>query len=210
MEREGHNGGAVQPYRVWHNDVGTTLGKKGKSVPLNDQPIGFYLNSGKNYIPFQIHHHGHLITAKYVKVRGTMNAMVYGTMGKGENIYRGDVHAAPRHDLDEVPDYEHEDLKRLQDGFVLRRQVDRALESIDDRTLTAEVAWYREAARVAKEEMEAIHRMEDDLYCALETCRHSVKRLERANAIARIKRAMQDDRDMKKVTPWVFERGRSP
>jgi hypothetical protein len=93
---------------------------------------------------------------------------------------------------------------------VLCRQVDRALESIDDRTLTAKVAQYREAARTAKEEMEAIHRMEDDLYCALETCRHSVKHLERANAIARIKRAQQDDRDMKKVTPWVFERGRSP
>lgn len=69
----------------------------------------------------------------------TDNPEVFGTMGQGETIYRGEIHAKVAHDMGPPAEYTHDDLWYLCTDFWGKRQVDNALGCLGDISLVAEV-----------------------------------------------------------------------
>ena len=66
------------------------------------------------------------------------NPYVVGRMGtRGNDLYRGEIHAAPVHDVHHAPEPLTEPMLRLlrAQGPVIQDSIDSALERIQDRSL---------------------------------------------------------------------------
>jgi hypothetical protein len=89
-------------------------------------------------------------------------------------------------------------------------RVDEALREISDRSLRAEVNRYRRLERKRKLFQESIRRLKDQMFTTdVERCM-CVSRLEAARAMVRIQGAMQDNRQVFRLSPWSLERGHLP
>ncbi|KAH8976783.1 hypothetical protein EDB86DRAFT_3094496 [Lactarius hatsudake] len=96
----------------------------------------------KRAYPFMIRRNGNLIRAKYIQYkRGQRHPMIEGTMGSGQTIYEAPLRA---HDIDKhLPLLTPPQIRIFDSDTVGRPYVDRALATIDDWPLTAEVKHYR-------------------------------------------------------------------
>jgi hypothetical protein len=99
-----------------------------------------------------------------VRVHLTDNPKVFRTMGWGETIYRGEIHAKAAHDMGPPAEYTHDDLWYLRADFQGKWQVDNALRCLGDISLAAEVRRYCAAMEVVGKLEASIKRLEDDLF----------------------------------------------
>ncbi|KAH8976538.1 hypothetical protein EDB86DRAFT_3095860 [Lactarius hatsudake] len=96
----------------------------------------------KRAYPFMIRRNGNLVRAKYIQYkRGQRHPMIEGTMGSGQTIYEAPLRA---HDIDKhLPLLTPPQIRIFDYDTAGRPYVDRALATIDDWPLTAEVKHYR-------------------------------------------------------------------
>ena len=152
---------------------------------------------------------GRRIPVKYMRVIMSDNPEAFGTMARGEPIFRAEIHAARSHDYGKAAEYTLDELKYLRADYAESRMVDDALSHIGDVSLTAEVRRYRAAVEICEQIENQIRALEDNHYHNLEQRRQSAQRLGRAQAIRRIREEHQGNTRMVAVLNWVVERGRS-
>ena len=107
---EGNAGGGVPPYRS--GTSAAAVSHKGKRA-CSATPDGYVVNRGTTYVPIIILQDGRCTPAKYVRVIMSDNPEVFGTMGRGEPIFRAEIHAARSHDYGKAAEYTPDDLKYL-------------------------------------------------------------------------------------------------
>ena len=183
-----NRGGRVPRDRHRHDPLRPTQRPARNTVSL--PPGGFDRNIGHNYVPFKIptiSGHG-VANAKWVRVRMGVNPTVEGCMQKGSLVYLGEVHATADFDHGEAPEYSHEQRRHLLSDYARRHEVDDALERVGDKSLLAEVAWFRGTMDALERLQQEIRDREEQLYCIGNDNRKCVRRLERAQVLA-----------------WVFE-----
>ena len=117
---------------------------------------------------------------------------VVGIIPGDRSQYGGPLYALPDHDLGERPWYAHDDLWRFKIGADEKARFDNALKYIHDLSLTAEVARFREASRLFFTYQEEIRKIEEHMWEAGQLKDASARRLEGANALSRIKAALQE------------------
>jgi hypothetical protein len=121
------------------------------------------------------------------------------------------MHAAPVHDVDiPPPPITANILWLLHTDYMGHDRVDEALGEIGDHSLRAEVNRYWRLERKRKSFEETIRRVEDQMFTTDVERRMCVSRLEAARAMVRIQEAMQDNRQVFRLSPWSLERGHLP
>jgi hypothetical protein len=138
-----------------------------------------------------------------------VNPTAWGCLYKGGVVYQGDVHAAPNHDHSPTPEYTNKQLLRLRSDYRLRHEVNKALEQIGDKSLSAKVTRFRGTMDGIQWIQKEICNKEDELYCLINTNRKSVGRLAEAHALTRIAEEEMISNGLMIITPWVIEHGRS-
>ena len=206
VSAEGNSGGGVPPHLS--RAGATTAGRKGKRA-RSATPDGYVVNRGTAYVPIIILQDGRRTLAKYVRVIMSNNPEVFGTMGRGEPIFRAEIHAARSHDYGRAAEYTPDDLKYLRADYAESRVVDDALSHIGDVSLTAEVRRNRAAQEICDQLENQIQALEDNHYHNAERCRQSTQRLGRAHAVKRIREEHESNTRLVAVLNWVVERGRS-
>ena len=208
VEGAANRGGGVPRNRGWHDPLRTTQRPTRNAVSLS--PDGFDRNVGHNFVPFKIPTlSGHGIAhAKWVRVHMGVNPTVEGCMQRGSPVYLGDVHAAPDFDHGDTPQYEHEQHRHLLSDYARRQEVDEALERIGDKSLLTEVARFRGTMDALERIQQEIRGLEEQLYCIGNDNRKCVRRLERAQVLARIFEEEEVANGLRLITPWVVERRR--
>ena len=203
---EGHAGGGVPPHRAGAGAA--TTSRKGKRA-RSPTPDGYVVNLGTLYVPIIVIQDGRRIPAKYVRVIMSDNPEAFGTMGRGEPIFRAEIHAARSHDYGKAAEYTPDDLKYLRADYAESRVVDDALSHIGDVSLTAEVKRYRAAVEICEQLENQIRALEDNHYHNAERRRQSARRLGRAQAVRRVREEHEGNTRLVAVPNWVVERGRS-
>ena len=206
VSTEGDAGGRIPPHRPGAGPA--TVRGKGKRA-RSPTPDGYVVNRGTAYLPIIILQNGRRIPAKYVHVIMSDNPEVFGTMGRGEPIFRAEIHAARSHDYGRAAEYTPNDLKYLRADYAESRVVDNALSHIGDVSLTAEVRRYRAAVEICEQLENQIQALEDNHYHNAERRRQSAQRLGRAQAVKRIREEHEANTWLVAVPNWVVERGRS-
>ena len=206
VPEEGHAGGGIPSHRAGAST--TAASRKGKRA-RSTTPDGYVVNRGTAYVPIIILQDGRRIPAKYVRVIMSDNPEVFGTMGRGEPIFRAEIHAARSHDYGKAAEYTLADLKYLRADYAESRTVDDALSHIGDVSLTAEVRRYRAAVEICEQLENQIRALEDNHYHNAERRRQSAQRLGRAQAVKRIQEEHVSNTRLVAVPNWVVERGRS-
>jgi hypothetical protein len=174
-------------------------------------PAGFEHNQGPAFISFRIRNeHGGETPACYIRAHlDAPNPFVEGRLSLNGPTYHSEIHAAPVVDVDVPPPLITADILRLLDtDYMGHDQVDEALGELGDRSLCAEVNRYRRLERKCKGFQESIRRLEDQMFTTDVERRMCVSRLEGARAMVRIQSAMQDNRQVFRLSPWSLERGR--
>ena len=129
-------------------------------------------------------------------------------MQTGSPVYLGEVHATPDFDHGEVPQYAHEQRRHLLSNYTQRHEVNEALEHIGDKSLLAEVARFRETMDALERLQREIREREEQLYCIGNDNRKCIRRLERAQVLARVFEEEEVANGLRLITPWVVERRR--
>ena len=177
---------------------------------VSPPPGGFDRNVGHNFVPFKIptlSGHG-VANAKWVRVRMGVNPTVEGCMQRGSPVYLGEVHAAPDFDHGDTPQYKHEQRRHLLSDYARRQEVDEALERIGDKLLLAEVARFRGTMDALERLQREIREREEQLYCVGNDNQKCVRRLERAQVLARIFEEEEVANGLRLITLWVVEQRR--
>ena len=202
----GNSGGGVPAHRA---GTGATAASREGKRARPATPDGYVVNRGTAYVPIIILQDGRRTPAKYVRVIMSDNPEVFGTMGRGEPIFRAEIHAARCHDHGKAAEYTLDDLKYLRADYAESRVVDDALSHIADVSLTAEVKRYRASVEICEQLENQIRALEDNHYHNAERRRQSARRLGRAQAVRRIREEHEGNTRMVAVPNWVVERGRS-
>ena len=129
-------------------------------------------------------------------------------MQKGSPVYLGEVHTAPDFDHGEAPQYEHEQRRHLLSNYTQHHEVDDTLECIGDKSLIAEVARFHGTMDALERLQREIREREEQLYCVGNDNRKCVRRLERAQVLARVFEEEEVANRLRLITPWVVERRR--
>jgi hypothetical protein len=139
------------------------------------------------------------------------NPFVEGQLSLNGPTYHSEIHAAAVVDVDIPPPPITADILRLLDiDYMGLERVDEALGEIGNRSLRAEVNRYQQLEQKRKSFQESIHRLEDQMFTADVERRMCISRLELARAMVHIQGAMQDNRQVFRLSPWSLERGRLP
>ncbi len=155
-------------------------------------PPGFVRNNGDRYISFPITSpDGVTKQAEYVEVVMHPNPFVIGLRDDSEKVYTTPLYAAPIFHYDGKPVYTGQDLEFLKMGAEGQEQTDRMLRRLNDPSLVAEVHRFCIMTQEITRLEEAIVEGEDRWgELAAMQCK-TIRRLEMANALCRIKD--QDD-----------------
>ena len=112
-------------------------------------------------IPFTItDRFGRPTPARYIRVNMTSNLYVIARLTANGPDYRGELHATPYNGPEEVEPLTDEAMRMLELDFPVVEHVSNALRCMGDRTLWAEVIWYRakvseiDKIRVQQEELQ--------------------------------------------------------
>jgi hypothetical protein len=176
-------------------------------------PPGFEHNRGPAFIPFHIRNeHGGETPARYIRAHlDAPNPFVEGRLSLNGPTYHSEIHAASVVDINIPPPLITADILRLLDtDYMGYDNMEEAIGEIGDRSLRAEVNRYRCLERKRKAFQESIRRLEDQMFTTdVERCM-CVSRLEGARAMVRIQSAMQDNRQVFRLSPWSLECGCLP
>ena len=108
------------------------------------------------------------------------------------NQYGGPLYALPEHNQGEHPWYAHDDLWCFKYGANERARFNNALEHIHDLSLTAEVARFHKASCLFFVYQEEVRKFKECMWEAGQLKDASAHRLEGANALNRIKAAVEE------------------
>ena len=117
---------------------------------------------------------------------------VIGTIPGDCSQYGGPLYALPNHDMGEWPWYTHNDCWWFKYGADEKVQFDNVLEYTHDLLLTAEVTQFHKVSHLFFTYQEEIHKIEERMGEAGQLKDASARRLEGANALARIKAAAEE------------------
>jgi len=172
--------------------IGTPLYKGSYRIVRGEVPPGFKPNSGNDFIAFPITEaNGTTQQAEYVQVILHPNPIVVGLRDDSDKVYTKPLYAAPIFHYDGKPVYRAEQLEALKLGAEGQDQTDRMIRRLNDPSLEAEVHRFRMMAQELGQLEEAIAASEDKWgELAGMHCR-TIRRLEMADALARIQD--QDD-----------------
>ncbi len=190
--------------------TGFPLYKGSYRVRRGEVPPGFKPNNGDNFIAFPITSpEGDVRQAEYVQVILHPNPIVVGLRDDSDKVYSKPLYTAPIFHYDGKPVYRAEQLKALKLGAEGQDQTDRMIRRLNDPSLEAEVHRFRVMAQEIGRLEEAIAESEDrwgevaGMHC------RTIRRLEMADALARIQD--QDDGlvdDALRMTRSDGQRGR--
>ena len=111
--------------------------------PAYKCPQGFWINIPPNFISIWVRHQGEVTQARYVTVKFYHDPIVWGTMGRGFQVFEQPAHAAPRLTPREATPYVHNDLQLLTSRYPGHDWVNNALIDKGDEGLRAEALCYR-------------------------------------------------------------------
>jgi hypothetical protein len=115
------------------------------------------------------------------------NPYVIGIVRGDPSEYGAPLHATPHHGpLGARPSYDADEMWRFKGSHDGAEEMDAALEYLYDRSLTAEVHRFREANQLAVRYMAEIGKLEERMWEATRMRETSIRRLESADALARI------------------------
>jgi hypothetical protein len=130
-------------------------------------PDSFEHNRGPAFIPFRIRNeHGGETLARYIHAHiDTPNPFVEGWLSLNRPTYHSKIHATSIVDVDIPPPPITANILRLLDtDYMGYDHIEEALGDIGDRSLRAEVNWYRRLERKCKSFQESIRRLEDQMF----------------------------------------------
>jgi len=172
--------------------TGFPLYKGSYRIKQNEVPLGFKPNCGDNFISFPITSpEGDVKQAEYVQVILHPNPIVVGLRNDSDKVYTKPLYTAPIFHYDGKPVYRAQQLEALKLGAEGQEQTNQMICRLNDPSLVAEVHWFRVMSQELEQLEEAIAESED-LWgeIAGRHC-HTIRRLEMADALARIQD--QDD-----------------
>ena len=151
-------------------------------------PEGFYPNIGPHYIPFHIRAaDGHLYAAEYTHVDWSRNPHVIGMRANSPTIYSTPLYAQQARDLTQVvPCYTKAEVAFFENDCPLRPEVDEAIESEGDPSLKADLMRLRYNEEDMRDVMAKLKEWEDKLATLMMDNVDIIRRLQFANAYARI------------------------
>ncbi len=151
-------------------------------------PPGFQRNDGDHFVSFPITSpEGNTRQAQYVQVVMHPNPFVIGLHDDSEKVYTAPLYTAPIFHYDGKPVYHAQELEFLKMEVEGKEETDRMLRRINDPSLVAEVHRFRIMMQELARLEEAIAEGEDRWgELAAMQCR-TIRRLEMADAINRIK-----------------------
>ena len=151
-------------------------------------PPGFMRNNGDHYVSFPITSpDGVTKQVEYVQVVMHPNPFVIGLRDDSEKVYTTPLYTAPIFHYDGKPVYKAQELEFLKMEAEGREQTDRMIRRLNDPSLTAEVHRFRIMTQEITRLEEAIAEGEDRWgELAAMQCR-TIRRLEMADALNRIK-----------------------
>jgi len=167
--------------------TGFPLYKGSYRIRRNEVPLGFKPNCGDNFIAFPITSpEGDVKQAEYVQVILHPNPIVVGLRDDSDKVYTKPLYAAPIFHYNGKPVYKAQQLEALKSGAEGQEQTDRMIHRLNDPSLAAEVHRFRVTSQELGRLEEAIAESEDRWgEIASMHCR-TIRRLEMANALARI------------------------
>jgi len=172
--------------------TGFPLYKGSYRFKRNEVLLGFMPNNRGNFISFPIKGlDGDVRQAEYVQVILHPNPIVVGLCDDSDKVYTKPLYAAPIFHYDGKPVYKAEQLEALKQGAEGQDQMDRMVRRLNNPSLTAEVHRFRTMAQELERLEDAIAENENRWgELAAMHCK-TIRRLEMANALARI----QDQND---------------
>src|SRR6266702_613200 len=151
-------------------------------------PPGFQRNKGDHFISFPITSpEGDVRQAQYVQVVMHPNPFVIGIRDDSDKVYTAPLYAAPIFHYDGKPVYRAQELEFLKMEAEGKQQTDRMLKRLNDPSLVAEVHRFRTMTQELTRMEEAIAEGEDRWgELATMQCK-TIRRLEMADTLNRIK-----------------------
>ncbi len=172
--------------------TGFPLYKGSYRFKCSEVPLGFKPNSGVDFIDFPIQGpDGDVRQAEYVQVILHPNPIIVGLRDDSDKVYTKLLYAAPIFRYNGKPVYRAEQLEALKQGTEGQDQMDQLIRRLNNPSLMAEVHRFRIMARELERLEDAIAEGEDrwgelaGMHCK------TIRRLEMADALARIQD--QDD-----------------
>ncbi len=172
--------------------TGFPLYKGSYHIKRNEVPLGFKPNCRDHFISFPITSpEGDVKQVEYVQVILHPNPIVVGLRDDSDKVYTKPLYAAPIFHYNRKPVYRAEQLETLKLGAEGQDQTDRMIRHLNNPSLKAKVHRFRVMAQELGRLEEAIAESKDrwgeiaGMHCRI------IRRLEMANALARIQD--QDD-----------------
>ncbi|KAH9031303.1 hypothetical protein EDB84DRAFT_1438927 [Lactarius hengduanensis] len=149
--------------------------------------------------PLMIRHDGNLVRARYVRYyRQQQYPKIAGTMGRGKMVFETLLRA---HDVNKnLPRLTPPQIRVFDDDTFGRTAVDRALATMDDWPVTAEVQQYRSFVAELEEQHNRVARLRLAISETMTRIKDSVWRLSQNNVYNRVQTIIQREDDH---TLWV-------
>ena len=179
------------------------------SNPAYECPQGFWVNVPPNFISIRVRHQREVTQAQYVTIRFYHDPVVWGTMGRGFQVFEQPAHAAPRLTPQEVTPYIHSDLQLFISRYLGHNWVNNTLVDEGDEGLHAEVLCYRRMMDKMTDKEAELNIIQDRIAVLMLDLRAAMQRLLRAEAVTRIKDRRTMAAPQQALLAWVVERGRS-
>ena len=128
-------------------------------------PLGFTLNKGANYVPFNIRlPSGELKPAKYIRLEYSKDPLVYGMIDGDPHQYVESFQATPFPSAGPLCTYTSGQLEFFKDNHNLCPEIDSAVHQLFDKSATAKVECYRVNKKKLKQDYEELQQVPHDIW----------------------------------------------
>ena len=155
--------GAVGTADEWPEaDKGLTWEDYGPRLQV---PLGFQLNEGANYIPFNIHlPSGKLKPAKYIKLEYGEDPLRYGMIDGDPHQYVKSFQVTPFPSAGPLHTYTSSQLKFFEDDHDLCPEINSSVHQLFDKSAMAKVECYQVNKKKLKQEYEELRQVQHDIW----------------------------------------------
>ena len=154
-------------------------------------------------------HQGEVTQARYITVKFYHNPVVWGTMGRGFQVFEQPAHATPHLTPREATPYVHNDLQLLTSRCPGCDWVNNTLINEGGEGLCAEVLCYRRMMDKMTDKEAELNVIQDRIAVLTLDLLAAMQRLLHAEAVTRIKDRRTTAVSPRTLSAWVVERGRS-
>ncbi|KAH9175836.1 hypothetical protein EDB89DRAFT_2066428 [Lactarius sanguifluus] len=174
----------------------TTPATRRFTGPQNHPGDSWYFNhaKAKRAYPLYTYRHGNLTRAQYIRYhKEGRHPRIEGTMGRGQTTFEAQLRA---HDKNKgFPVLTPPQIRIFDSDTMGRMEVDRALKTIDDWPLTAEVQHYRTFVAELEEQHDQATRLRQKIADTMAQIHGSVYRLSQNNVYQRVQTVLQREDD---------------